>query len=366
MGTPRELAEAAGELLICGFDGTEPSAEILELIRAGLGGVILFRKNCVGAAQVLALTNRLQEAARAAGHERPLLIAIDQEQGRVVRILEGVTVYPAMGAIARAGDPALVGRVAEAVGRELLALGVNWNLAPVADVLSAPDCPVGDRSFGRDPAAVAAMVAAYVRGAARAGVRTSAKHFPGHGATGRDSHFTMPTVERSRAELERCDLLPFRSAIAAGVSSVMTTHITFPALDPAAPATLSPAILGGLLRGELGFDGVVISDDLEMAGIALKAPLLAGALAALRAGCDALIASRMLLAQRDLPGLLAGIQRAVAEGEVPPERAASALERVRRLREGRAWRADPAAARTVLRAPPHLGLLEEVHRRAVG
>jgi beta-N-acetylhexosaminidase len=210
------------------------------------------------------------------------------------------------------------------------------------------------------------MVAAYVRGAARAGVRTSAKHFPGHGATGKDSHFTMPTVERSRAELERCDLLPFRSAIAAGVSSVMTTHITFPALDPAAPATLSPAILGGLLRGELGFDGVVISDDLEMAGIALKAPLLAGALAALRAGCDALIASRMLLAQRDLPGLLAGIQRAVAEGEVPPERAASALERVRRLREGLAWRADPAAARTVLRASPHLGLLEEVHRRAVG
>ena len=364
MTTGQALADRAGELLVCGFDGTEPSAEILELIGAGLGGVILFRKNCVDAGQVLELTNRLQEAARAAGHERPLLIAIDQEQGRVVRITEGVTVFPARGAIARAGDPELVGRVAEAVGRELLALGVNWNLAPVADVLSVPDCPVGNRSFGAEPEAVAAMVAAYVRGARRAGIRTSAKHFPGHGATGKDSHFTTPTIERSRAELERCDLIPFRAAIAAGVSSVMTTHITFPALDPAAPATVSPAVLGGLLRGDLGFDGVVISDDLEMAGIALKAPLLHGALAALRAGCDILIASRMLLPQRDLPGLLAGMQRAIAAGEIPPQLIEGALGRVRRLREGLTWSADAAAARAVLRAPGHVALLEVVSRRA--
>jgi beta-N-acetylhexosaminidase len=366
MGTLGELAGAAGELLVCGFDGTEPSAEILELIRAGLGGVILFRKNCVNAAQVLELTNRLQEAARAAGHERPLLVAIDQEQGRVVRITEGVTVFPAMGAIARAGDPALVGRVAEAVSRELLALGVNWNLAPVADVLSVPDCPVGDRSFGTDPARVAAMVEAYVRGAARAGIRTSAKHFPGHGATGRDSHLTTPTIGRSRPELERCDLVPFRAAIGAGVPAVMTTHITFPALDPAAPATLSRAVLEGLLRGQLGFEGVVISDDLEMAGIALEASLEEAALGALHAGCDALIASRMLLERRDLPGLLAGVRRAAAGGELPAERCETALRRTRRLRDGLAWRADATPARAVLRATAHLALLEEVHRRALG
>ena len=146
---------AAGQLLVAGFDGTEPSTEILALIRAGLGGVILYRKNCVDAAQVLELTNRLQETARAAGHAQPLLIAIDQEQGRVVRITEGVTVFPAMGAIARGGDAALVERVAAATSRELLAIGVNWNLAPVADVLSVPDCPIGDRSFGADPEQVA-------------------------------------------------------------------------------------------------------------------------------------------------------------------------------------------------------------------
>jgi beta-N-acetylhexosaminidase len=358
------LSRAAGELLIAGFDGTEPSAEILELIRAGLGGVILFRKNCVDAAQVLELTNRLQGAARAAGHERPLLIAIDQEQGRVVRITEGVTVFPAMGAIARAGNPELVGSVAEVVGRELLAVGVNWNLAPVADVLSVADCPVGDRSFGTDPATVAAMAAAYVRGASRAGMRTSAKHFPGHGATGKDSHFTTPTITRSRPELERCDFVPFRAAIAAGVSSVMTTHITFPALDPDAPATTSPAILGTLLRDELGFGGVVISDDLEMAGMALKAPLIAGARAALLAGCDVLIVSRMLLPRRDIPGLLRALRDAIEQGEIPPRQVESALRRLRPLRDGLLWHTDPTLSRSVLRAPAHLSLLEEVHRRA--
>jgi beta-N-acetylhexosaminidase len=355
----------AGQLLIAGFDGTEPSAEILGLIRDwNLGGVILYRKNCVDAAQVLALTNRLQEEARRAGHERPLFVAIDQEQGRVVRITEGVTVFPAMGAVARAGDPGLIERIAEAVSRELLALGVNWNLAPVADVLSAPGCPVGDRSCGSAPLRVAAMVAAYCRGAARAGMLTSAKHFPGHGGTGKDSHFTAPTVARSRAELEACDLVPFRAAFAAGVSSVMTTHITFPALDPEVPATLSPRVLRDLLRGELGYEGVVISDDLEMAGITLKAPLATGAIAALRAGCDVLIVSRMLLPARDIPGLVPRLARAIADGEVPPETVATSLARLRRLKEGLAWRADPAAAAAVLRSADHLALLAEAQRAA--
>jgi len=365
MSATSGLARCAGELLIAGFDGTEPSAEILELIRAGLGGVILYRKNCADPSQVLELTNRLQAAARAAGHLHPLLIAIDQEQGRVARIVEGVTIFPAMGTIARAGDPELVGRVAEAVGRELLSLGVNWNLAPVADVLSIADCPVGDRSFGSDPAAVGAMVAAYVRGAERAGILASAKHFPGHGATRKDSHVAAPTVERSRAELETCDLVPFRAAIAAGVPSVMTTHITFPALDPEAPATLSRSILRDLLRAEMGFPGVVISDDLEMAGIALKVALETGALGALRAGCDVLIVSRMLLAQRDLPGLLARLRGAVAGGEIPHDDVAAALERTRRLRKRLVWCTDPAFARAVLRAPAHRALQEEVERRAL-
>jgi len=146
-----------------------------------------------------------------------------------------------MGLIARADDAGLVERVAAATSCELLAVGVNWNLAPVADVLSVPDCPVGDRSFGSDPALAARMVAAFVRGASAAGMRTCAKHFPGHGSTGKDSHVAAPAVDRSRAALDSVDLVPFRAAIDAGVPAVMTAHITFPALDPDRPASLSRA-----------------------------------------------------------------------------------------------------------------------------
>jgi beta-N-acetylhexosaminidase len=354
------LSRAAGQLLVAGFDGTEPSTEILALIRAGLGGVILYRKNCVDAAQVLALTNRLQQEARAADHAQPLLIAIDQEQGRVVRITDGVTVFPAFGALARAGDPELIRRVAAATSRELLAIGVNWNLAPVADVLSVADCPLGDRSGGTDPALVARAVAAFVQGAAAGGLRTCAKHFPGHGATEKDSHVAAPRVLRSREQLAACDLVPFVAAVGAGVPAVMTAHITYPALDPDAPASLSAPVIGGLLRGQLGFAGVVVSDDLEMAGIAWNRPLEASALQALAAGTDLLIVSRMLLAERCIPGLLADVRLAIQEGTVAPTTIAAALERVRRFKSGLAWQADPAAARTLLRHPDHLALLEEV------
>jgi beta-N-acetylhexosaminidase len=270
-----------------------------------------------------------------------------------------------MGAIARAGDPGLVERVAAATSRELLAIGVNWNLAPVADVLSVPDCPVGDRSFGTDPAQVARLAAAFVRGAAAAGMRTCAKHFPGHGSTGKDSHVAAPAVRRSRAELDAVDLVPFRAAIQAGTPAVMTAHITFPELDRDSPASLSSRVIGGLLRAELGFAGVVVSDDLEMAGVALNRPLESSALAALRAGSDQIIVSRMLLAERCIPGLFADLRLAIADGAIPAATIASALGRVRRFKRGLARRADPAAARAALRAPAHLSLREEVERRAL-
>jgi len=362
----RRPAKAAGQLLIAGFDGTAPSKEILALIRAGLGGVILYSKNCVDAAQVLELTNRLQEAARNAEHAQPLLIAIDQEQGRVVRLSEGVTVFPAMGAMARVGDPDLIERVAAVTSRELLAIGVNWNLAPVADVLSAPDCPVADRSCGTDPAQVARLVAAFVRGAAACGMRTCAKHFPGHGSTEKDSHVAAPRVPRSRAELDGCDLVPFRAAIEAGIPAVMTAHITFPALDPDVPASLSKRVIGELLRAQLGFSGVVVSDDLEMAGIAWNRPLESSSLAALNAGTDLLIVSHMLLAERCIPGLLADLHLAIRDETVAAATIVAALKRVRRFKRDLGWHADPATARAVLRAPAHLALLEEVQRRARG
>ena len=249
-----------------------------------------------------------------------------------------------MGAIARGGDAELIERVAAATSRELLAIGVNWNLAPVADVLSVPDCPLGDRSFGTDPALVARLVAAFVRGAAAAGMRTCAKHFPGHGSTARTATSPRRVVARDRAGLDACDLVPFRAAIAAGVPAVMTAHITFPALDPDAPASLSPRVIGGLLRRQLGFAGVVVSDDLEMAGISSSRTLESAGFAALRAGSDQLIVSRMLLAERCIPGLLADLRLAIADGTLPQAKIAAALKRVRASR-----RASPG---TPTRPPP--------------
>jgi len=204
-----------------------------------------------------------------------------------------------------------------------------------------------------------------VQGAAACGMRTCAKHFPGHGSTEKDSHIAAPLVPRSRAELEACDLVPFRAAIRAGVPAVMTAHITFPALDPDAPASLSDRVIGGLLRAQLGFSGVVVSDDLEMAGIAWNRPLDSSGIKALRAGSDLLIVSRMLLAERCIPGLLADLRLAIQESNVATATISAALKRVHRFKKGLDWHADLAAARGVLRVPDHLALLEEVERRAI-
>jgi beta-N-acetylhexosaminidase len=358
--------EETGSLLIAGFEGTRPSCEIKMLIREhSLGGVILYGKNCVDPDQVRELINSLQEEARESGAAYPLLIAMDQEQGRVVRLREGITLFPAMGAIARAGNPDIVKRVALAVSRELLALGVNWNLAPVADVLSVPcaAAAVGDRSFGAYPAAVGTMVAAYVRGAEEAGMISCLKHFPGHGGTGSDSHLTSPRIDRSRSDLETVDFLPFRQGIAAGASTVMTAHITFPALDASLPATFSPAVIEGTLRRDLGFGGLVVSDDLEMAGAAENFSLAEGALFALNAGVDALLVSGMILPERDLPGLIENLTLAIGEGRLRSERVEAARGKIRSLKkrylEGK-WRRSPRKARSLLRCRRHLDLLREV------
>lgn len=365
MSGAKQRAEGfPGQLLVAGFEGTEPSPAVRELIREHrLGGVILYGKNCHNALQVLEMVNDLQAEARTAGAEAPLLIAIDQEQGRVVRIREGVTLFPSMGEMARTEDPDLIMKVAAAVTRELLAVGVNWNLAPVSDVLSAPSCAIGQRSFGTGPQQVGNMAAAYVRGAEAVGGLTCLKHFPGHGGTGEDSHVASPRVERAREELETVDLPPFRSGIAAGAPTVMTTHITFPALDPCLPATFSPAIVNGLLRGQLLFRGVVVTDDLEMAGSTSVMSLEEGALSALKAGVDLLLVSGMILPERDLTGLLESLAGALREGRLEPHIPGEALQRVKALKERYltgGWLREKKEAASVLRCPEHLSLLDEV------
>jgi beta-N-acetylhexosaminidase len=262
----------------------------------------------------------------------PPLIAVDQEGGRVARLVDGVTPVPAALAIAAAGDVDGCGQLGTLLGRDLARLGISVDFAPVADCLSEPgDTAIGTRAFGGDPAAVGPFATAFARGLERGGVAATLKHFPGHGATGVDSHIALPVVTASEATLRERDLVPFAAAIAGGAASiVMSAHVVFAAFDPDRPATLSRRVLTGLLRDELGFDGVVATDCLQMDAIAQTTGTPAGAVAALAAGADLLLVSHSLAVARAVAD---AVVAAVESGAVPPARLADAARRVRVLRE---------------------------------
>ena len=337
------LADAIGQCFMVGFYGTEPPPGLIELIaRDRVGGVILFSRNCRGGpAQVRALTARLQAVARTAGHPHPLLIAVDQENGLVRRLGPGATPFPGNMALGAAGDPDLTAAVARASGEELRALGFNLNLAPVADVNNNPANPViGVRSFGEDPAAVGRHVAAAVHGYTAGGVIATLKHFPGHGDTATDSHLGLPLVPHDRARLEAVELPPFRAGLAEGAECVLTAHVALPQLTGGrvVPATLAPEIVRGLLREELGFDGVAITDCLEMDAVARGVGVPQGAVAAVLAGNDIVLISHRHDRQQ---AALAAVRAAVAQGTLAPEVVQAAAARVLRLKRGLSWESSP-------------------------
>ncbi len=275
----------AGRVLMAGFEGTQVNEQVRELLKFGVGGFILFRRNLESAEQAAGLIAEI----RALAGNRRLLFAIDEEGGRVQRLRQIGTVWPPARVIGATGDVQLVARFAGALGIELRALGFDLNFAPVVDVDSNPDNPViGDRSFAADPHTVADLTTTFIREMQAAGVAACAKHFPGHGDTDVDSHYELPLVHHDRARLDELELVPFRAAAAAGVAGVMSAHVIVERIDATHPATMSPAVLG-ILRNEIGFDGVIFSDDLEMGAIADNFPLGETALAAARAGCDMLL-----------------------------------------------------------------------------
>ena len=339
------LEEQIGQLLVAGFWGTTPSPEIIDLIRNHhIGGIILFSRNVQDAQQVLELTQRLQVIALRARHRAPLLIAIDQENGMVQRLGRGTTLFPGNMALGAIGSEQVVYNVAQAAGRELKALGINMNLAPVVDVNNNPANPViGVRSFGEDPHEVARLAAAAVRGYRAAGVISDLKHFPGHGDTAVDSHLALPTISSTLERLEAIELVPFKSGIEAGTDSVMIAHISFPALthQEALPATVSPALVRGLLREKLGFDGVIISDCMEMNAVAETIGTERAAVMALQAGVDLVLVSHTYARQR---GSSAAMQMALQTSELSPEVVRLAAERVLRLKDHfLSWDSLPAA-----------------------
>lgn len=298
------------------------NATLRRLLAEGVGGVILLGAS---AAELRQRTRQLQ-----AWSDQPLLVCADVEEG-VGQRFEGASwlVPPlALGRI-HATDPAgavaLAERYGRCSGREARALGLNWVLGPVCDVNNNPANPVINvRAWGEDPATAGALAAAFSRGAQAEGVLCCAKHFPGHGDTATDSHLALPLLEHSRERLEAVELPPFRAAIAAGVASVMTAHLLLPALDAERPATLSAAVLTGLLRQELGFEGLVVTDALVMEAIAARYGAGEAAVLALEAGAD------LVLMPADADAAIAAIQAAVAEGRLSRERLEASRQRRRR------------------------------------
>jgi beta-N-acetylhexosaminidase len=290
--------------LFVGFSGLVVPPDLAERIREGrVGGVVLFKRNIGDPEQLRLLTRSLHDLAPA---DAPLTIAIDQEGGRVQRLRDPWTQWPPMRTLG--GRPIEdTTAFAKALALELLDVGVDLDFAPVVDVDSNPDNPViGDRSFARDPATVGRHAAALITAMQELGIATCAKHFPGHGDTDLDSHLALPRLELERARLERTELPPFRAAIAAEVASIMTAHVLFPKLDPKRPATLSPEVMG-MLRTELGYDGLVFSDDIEMKAVADNFSVEDRSLGALRAGVDVIL----VCSQADLrEEVLARLERA--------------------------------------------------------
>ena len=342
--------------------GVETGAQAVA--RWHLGAILLLDHNPLDAARpqestgnvdspatVARLTTGLQGAAAAAG-DPPLLVAVDQEGGPVARLGAPFAVLAAQMALGAAGDagPALAGRAARVTGEELRSVGVTLDLAPVADVNTEPRNPViGERAFGDDPARVSPLVAAAVRGYTAAGTGSALKHFPGHGDSDVDSHLGLPTIRRTRGELERIDLAPFRAGIAAGAPAVLLGHLLVPALDPVLPATVSPAVLH-VLRQELGFDGVAVTDGLFMRALRDRYPDDDVAVRALTAGMD------LLLQPPSLPTSYAAVLAAVHDGRLPRSRLDDAVRRVLTLK---ARFPAPAATAPVLSADAP-GLIRDV------
>lgn len=362
----RDLVRRVGQRFMVGFGGHTASPDVKALIRdLGVGGIVLFARNVAGPEQVAELVRELQSAARDASHQRPLLIAVDQEGGRVARLKEPWTTWPAARAVGRVGSEETARQMGEALAVELSSCGIRYDFAPCVDVDTNPKNPViGDRSFGDDPELVGRLGAAVIRGLQGNGVAACAKHFPGHGDTDVDSHLDLPAVDHSRARLEDLELRPFRMAIAAGVASVMTSHVLVRQIDDARPATLSPLVLGGLLRRDLGWAGVVVTDDLEMKAVAARFTPSQIAVLAAQAGCDLLEFCKTHDAQVEA---IEALIRACESGEIPFKEAEASDARVGALKDrflAGYVDPDPRRARNAAGSPAHRVLAEGIAVRS--
>lgn len=327
MSLQKETIQNLGELFIIGFSGLELSPETADFISgAGIGGVILFSPNYESPGQVAELCNQIQEKRK----NLPLWISVDHEGGKVQRFKKGFTRIPEAISIGNADSPKLAFEIAQMMGKELKAVGINLNYCPIADISTNPKNPViGNRAFGSQESLVSKMCSAMVRGHLVSGVQPCVKHFPGHGDTHTDSHFALPSVDTPLEVLQNREFQPFLKAFKSGCSMVMTAHVLISSLDKKFPATLSPLILRDILRNRLRYNKIILSDDLEMKAItdhygAEEAPRLA-----LEAGCDLLIYRTEAAARIGYESLV----HALEQGKLAPEIVLEAAERIRSLKK---------------------------------
>jgi len=320
-----DLRGALAQALVVGIAGAEATEEELRLFSEyGLGGVILFARNVKGPEQVWELNQSLRQAAAEAGRP-PLFVMVDQEGGSVARLKAPFTDGPDFRDLGENAGPKELMAHGARLGRELVAAGFNWNLAPVLDVHAIEDGVMQRRSLGGEPERVAELGAAFIQGLQSSGCLSCAKHFPGLGRTTLDTHREKPVVALSRHDLEGLELIPFRRAVAENVAGIMVCHAVFKALDPLNPASLSPAVVQGLLREDLGFEGLILTDDLEMAAISASGDPAQAAVAAYLAGCDLLLICHHARFALNALDMLMGMAK---EGRISPRRIRSGMDRV--------------------------------------
>jgi beta-N-acetylhexosaminidase len=330
------VSQLVGQLCMIGFEGAEVTPEFRAWMREYQpGGIILFSRNLVDPVQIAHLTNDLQAMAG----DIPLLIAIDQEGGRVSRLPYGFTIFPPAAIVAQQRSADLAYQAAAVTAKELRAVGINMNMAPVLDIHTNSANPIiGDRAFGTEPDQVCLMGAATIAGLHDHRVLACGKHFPGHGDTSTDSHKELPVVNATRERLENTELQPFQYAIGHDLQAIMTAHVHYPALDPKNPATLSPIIVSGLLRKQLGFSGVILSDDLEMRAILDHSSIGDAAVQSLQAGVDMLLVCKTCTLETDT---IEAIRRAIAVNDLEPTRVTASLTRIQSVKQRFAYPYQP-------------------------
>jgi len=337
--SPSAIRRQIGQLLIAGFNGHEIPAELRALAREfSLGGTVLFARNIAEPEQVAEVA---WEASRLVP-ELPLWVSVDQEGGRVARLKSPFTEWPPMATLGRSGSVALATRFARALASELKAVGITLDYAPVLDIHTNPKNPViGDRALAESADEVARLGAAIVRTLQDEGIAACGKHFPGHGDTSTDSHLELPLVEHPPDRLRRVEFTPFKAAIEAGVATIMTAHVLVPSLDEQRPSTLSRRIVQEILRDELHYDGVILSDDLEMKAVAAEYSVPSAAVLAVQAGCDGIL---ICSGNHDVQAAaLEALVHAVEDERLPISRIDDALARQRKAKER--FLAAPVAAR---------------------